>query len=123
MNIYVANTTQAVNEVAGVCERKVHDVDRRLRRISINMSLLEAQVDSAVASQQTPALVDASERTAAGSSSAQQADQVVEQPLSTAPSVSDGIEEIDVETPRPLRDDSKRRGLRADYKDLQEGPT
>lgn len=29
MNIYVANTTQAVNEVAGVCERKVHDVDRR----------------------------------------------------------------------------------------------
>lgn len=83
----------------------------RLRRISINMSLLEAQVDSAVASQQTPALVDASERTAAGSSSVQQADQVVEQPLSTAPSVSDGIEEIDVETPRPLRDDSQSNRL------------
>ena len=29
MNIYVANTTQTVNEVASLCERRVHDVDRR----------------------------------------------------------------------------------------------
>lgn len=83
----------------------------RLRRISINMSLLEAQVDSAVASQQSPALTDASEPSAAAPSGAQQADQVVEQPLSTAPSVSDGMEEIDVGTPQVLKDDHKSKLL------------
>lgn len=29
MNVYVANTTKTLNEVASLYERKVHDVDRR----------------------------------------------------------------------------------------------
>ncbi|CAL8471596.1 g11138 [Coccomyxa elongata] len=121
MNIYIANTTKTVNEVAALCERKVHDVDRRLRRISINMSLLEAKVDSAVASQNAAALPDTGEQPSASASDSQ-LQQVVEQPLSTAPSVSDGMEEIDVGTPHMLKNDNKNsRGLRADYENLQGG--
>lgn len=29
MNVYIANTTETLNQLAVVCERKVHDVDRR----------------------------------------------------------------------------------------------
>jgi hypothetical protein len=29
MNIYVANTAKALNDVAVLCEQKVHEVDRR----------------------------------------------------------------------------------------------
>ncbi len=71
------------------------------------MSLLEAKVDSAVASQQTPALTNAADRSPTTLSGSQQPDQVVEQPLSTAPSVSDALEEIDVGTPHLQRADSK----------------
>lgn len=29
LNMYIANTTKTLNQLAAVCERKVHDVDRR----------------------------------------------------------------------------------------------
>jgi hypothetical protein len=64
--------------------------------MSVNMSLLEEKVDSAVASQSTPALPAAAEAAPASSSGAQAADPTVEAPPSTAASASDGMEEIDV---------------------------
>lgn len=70
------------------------------------MSLLEAKVDSAVASQNAAALPVAGEEPSS-SASGSQLQQVVEQPLSTAPSVSDGMEEIDVGTPHVLKNDIK----------------
>lgn len=64
--------------------------------MSVNLSLLEAKVDSAVASQSAPAIAGASEAAAGPSSQAQAAPHTVEAPPSTTPSTSDGMEEIDV---------------------------
>lgn len=60
------------------------------------MSLLEDKVDNAVASQQTPTIADKADPSAPSPSGGQQSDQIVEPPPSTVPSVSDGLEEIDV---------------------------
>lgn len=62
----------------------------------MNLSLLEAKVDSAVASQSAPAIAGATEAAGGPSSQAQAAPHTVEAPPSTAPSTSDGMEEIDV---------------------------
>ena len=106
---YILFTLKFVYYIEWICSRKTlveNDclAPNRLRRISINMSLLEAKVDSAVASQNASALPVAGEQPSA-SGSGPQLQQLVEQPLSKAPSVSDGMEEIDVGTPHVLKDD------------------
>ena len=36
MNVYIANTTETLNQLSVVCERKVHDVDRRYTSLCNN---------------------------------------------------------------------------------------
>ena len=76
--------------ITGLCLRSVACLFR-LERVSINMSLLEEKVDSAVASHEA---AEIAKRTVK-QGSASQAEPCAEEPPSTAASASDGMEEID----------------------------
>ncbi|CAK0785360.1 hypothetical protein CVIRNUC_008567 [Coccomyxa viridis] len=91
INTYIASTTKALNQAAAACERTMHTIDRRLERVSINMSLLEEKVDSAVASHEAAEVAKRTVKPAP----AFQAEPCAEEPPSTAASASDGMEEID----------------------------
>ncbi|CAL5224160.1 g6797 [Coccomyxa viridis] len=77
----------------------MHRIDRRLERVSINMSLLEDKVDSAVASHETAELAKRS--VVEVSSAAVDTQAHADEPPSTTASASDGMEEIDTGPPVP----------------------
>ena len=91
----------------------------RLERVSINMSLLEEKVDSAVASHEAAEVAKRTVKPAPAS----QAEPCAEEPLSTAASASDGMEEIDtgpaVPGPSPTREGAQRCSCTALYQALQ----